>query len=190
MIAIEPSSCRNATSVVWLSHGGNLIRGAPEHLRYATDIERAAYESKNGFLNITQDLRRGQGRQFQDPGEPPSTAEGQFAEGGQGEDPMDTDVPEPSGAPMSFGPQPTPSPPARAENRTKRSNRRSAHVGPMDCGPPNSQEKREHPNTPSVSPNEAKRIRTGSQQPSSNRPASSQTSPPPTAAGPVHTGEP
>ena len=28
------------------------------------------YESKNGFLDITQDLRRGQGRQFEDLGAP------------------------------------------------------------------------------------------------------------------------
>ena len=42
VIATEPSTTRRTTSVVWLSHGGNLIRGAPEHLRYATDLERAA----------------------------------------------------------------------------------------------------------------------------------------------------
>ena len=29
VIAVEPSMARNGTSVVWLSHGGNLIRGAP-----------------------------------------------------------------------------------------------------------------------------------------------------------------
>ena len=73
VIAIEPSTTRRATSVVWLSHGGNLIRAAPEHLRYATSLERAAYESKNGFVDITHDLRRGDGgRQFEDIGEPPN----------------------------------------------------------------------------------------------------------------------
>ena len=40
VIAVEPSMTRNGTSVVWLSHGGNLIRGAPEHLRFATDLEK------------------------------------------------------------------------------------------------------------------------------------------------------
>ena len=64
VIAIEPSTVRNGTSVVWMSHGGNLARGAPEHPRYATELQRTACESKNGFLNITQDLRRGPTRQF------------------------------------------------------------------------------------------------------------------------------
>ena len=139
VIAIEPSTCRNATSVVWLSHGGNLIRGAPEHLRYATDLERATYESKNGFLDITQDLRRGQGRQFEDLGETPTTAERQFAEGDQGDDVLR----EPEGEPMVFGPAPPPNPPARIQNRTKRNNRRSAHVDPMNGGRSNPPEKRE-----------------------------------------------
>ena len=49
VIAMEPSRVRNGTSVVWVSHGGNLVRGAPEHLRYATELEKTAYKSKMVF---------------------------------------------------------------------------------------------------------------------------------------------
>ena len=42
VIAVEPSEHRNAPSVVWMSHGGDLIRGAPEHLLHVADSERAA----------------------------------------------------------------------------------------------------------------------------------------------------
>ena len=43
VIALEPSTVRSGTSVIWLSHGGNLIQCAPVHLRYATDLERTTY---------------------------------------------------------------------------------------------------------------------------------------------------
>ena len=29
VIAVDPPTVRNGTSVVWLSHGGNLVRGSP-----------------------------------------------------------------------------------------------------------------------------------------------------------------
>ena len=91
VLALEPSTVRKGTSVVWLSHGGNLIRCAPEHLRYATDLEKAMHETTGGALDITQDLRRGQGRQFVDMGEVPSAQERQEAEGTDGPNPGTSD---------------------------------------------------------------------------------------------------
>ncbi len=35
LIALEPDTTRNGTYVVWHSHGGNLIRGTPEHIMFA-----------------------------------------------------------------------------------------------------------------------------------------------------------
>ena len=87
VLALEPSTVRQGTSVVWLSHGGNLIRCAPENLRYATDLEKAMHETPGGIPDITQDLRRGQGRQFADMGEVPSAQERQEAEGTDGPEP-------------------------------------------------------------------------------------------------------
>ena len=121
VIAIEPSSNRNATSVVWLSHGGNLIRGAPEHLRYATNVERAAYEGNHSWTDITHDLRRGHGRQYHDLGDPPSPAERQHAEGDPAEepDPMDWEPsnppPQPQQAPI---PQPRGPPSIKSSSST------------------------------------------------------------------------
>eukprot|EP00974_Lingulodinium_polyedra_P069008 6681976-Lingulodinium_polyedra.AAC.1 len=66
---------RNGASVVWLSHGGNLIRGAPEHLRHATDAECAL------LMDLLTDLRRGQGKQFGDLGPPPTPEQRNAAEG-------------------------------------------------------------------------------------------------------------
>ena len=46
MIAVEPplTSDTQCSSVVWLSHGGTLIRAAPEHLRNATPLETTVYD--------------------------------------------------------------------------------------------------------------------------------------------------
>ena len=112
-----------------------------EHLRYATELERSVYEPKNNLLNITRDLRRGQGRQFEDLGDPPSAAERQFAEGDQGEVPMDVDEPGSGGAPASSSAGPESAPSAPSRSNSMKSGRRSAHVDQVDCEPAQVKEK-------------------------------------------------
>ena len=74
--AVDLSAVRNQTSVVWMSHGDNPIRGAPEHLRFATHIEHVVHDSKSGVPpNITQDLRQGKTRMYGDIGHPPTGGE-------------------------------------------------------------------------------------------------------------------
>eukprot|EP00974_Lingulodinium_polyedra_P099474 9635607-Lingulodinium_polyedra.AAC.1 len=41
-----------ARVVVWLSRGGNLIRGAPGRLRYAADAECALFEHQRGTVDL------------------------------------------------------------------------------------------------------------------------------------------
>eukprot|EP00974_Lingulodinium_polyedra_P050306 4836654-Lingulodinium_polyedra.AAC.1 len=72
---------RNGASVVRLGRGGHLIRGAPEHLLYATDAECALFEQQQGTMDLRTDLRRGQGRQFEDFGPPPTPEQRNAAEG-------------------------------------------------------------------------------------------------------------
>eukprot|EP00974_Lingulodinium_polyedra_P119779 11172475-Lingulodinium_polyedra.AAC.1 len=53
---------RRGTSVVWLNHGGNVIRGTPEHLRHATDAERALFEHQHGTMDLLTDRRTNSSR--------------------------------------------------------------------------------------------------------------------------------
>eukprot|EP00974_Lingulodinium_polyedra_P109661 10608719-Lingulodinium_polyedra.AAC.1 len=64
-----------------MSHGGNLIRGAPEHLRHATDAACALFEHQHGTMDLLTDLRRGQGKQFEDLGPLPTPEQRNAAEG-------------------------------------------------------------------------------------------------------------
>eukprot|EP00974_Lingulodinium_polyedra_P056360 5419964-Lingulodinium_polyedra.AAC.1 len=60
------------------------MRGAPEHLRYATDAECVLFERLRGTNDLLTDLRRGQGKQFEDLGAPPTPEQRNAAEGSVG----------------------------------------------------------------------------------------------------------
>eukprot|EP00974_Lingulodinium_polyedra_P124951 11192644-Lingulodinium_polyedra.AAC.1 len=77
---------RDGAYFVWLNHGCNLIRGAPEHLRYATDAEWALFEHQHGTMDLLTDLQRGQSKQFKDMGPPPTPAQRNAAERNYGPD--------------------------------------------------------------------------------------------------------
>jgi len=73
-IGVEQSTSRLGwSSVVWFSRGGNLIRGASEHLPYTSGIECQLHEAKGGTTNALNGQRRGRGRQFEDFGDDPTT---------------------------------------------------------------------------------------------------------------------
>ena len=100
---------RQGTSIVWLSNGGNLVRAAPEHLRYATDMEQAAYNGRNDHLDITRDLDRAHIRKYEDLGPPPTAAERHDAEGNEMPEPVPMHPDDhvfPSGMPGSCFPNP------------------------------------------------------------------------------------
>ena len=90
-----------------------MIRGAPEHIRYATELERMAHGHRSASIVITPDLSKGHARQFEDLGNPPNHPERSTAEGNEGPETMEVD--ESPGASPSSGPwrPPTPSHPAR-----------------------------------------------------------------------------
>ena len=71
--------------VAWLSHGGTLIRAAPEHLRMATSLETRTYDilQEASLLNH----KNMAGSKYVDLGAPPSAAEERTATHMQVDDP-------------------------------------------------------------------------------------------------------
>ena len=71
--------------------GGNSFEEPHEHLRFATDLGKQAYEAQQPTVDITQDLRRGRPRQFEDLGDPPTFQGRDEAEGNNPAEPMQCD---------------------------------------------------------------------------------------------------
>jgi hypothetical protein len=167
VLALEPSTVRQGTSVIWLSHGGNLIRCAPEHLRFATELERTVYDSKNASLNITQDLRRGLMRQFEDLGEPPSQSERQEAEGMDAPFvpvhapfvpahapfvPAQVSMPNTVGPPRSYGPNPVSSHDEKTSEKIKKKEASAVRTEPAQPQRRPSPSTRSSADSPSLTP--------------------------------------
>ena len=62
----------DAPIVAWLSHGGTLIRAAPEHLRMATPLETRSLDILADMGNVTADMP---GQRYIDLGDTPTAAE-------------------------------------------------------------------------------------------------------------------
>ena len=102
IIAVEKGE-ENKSVVAWLSHGGTLIRAAPEHLRMVTSLETRTFDLLADMGSTSSTLN---GQKYIDLGEIPTTAEE------RGSLHMQFDEPPPDDLGMSSGSGPPPSPPA------------------------------------------------------------------------------